>query len=71
MDEIAFHHIKCGASDSIRFIFDETKADKTGEFVQDKNCYANLFKPSMCFPLSLACWICLCAEKLEKLCFCL
>ena len=31
VDAIAFHQIKCGASDSIKFKFDETKADKTGE----------------------------------------
>ena len=31
VDAIAFHQIKCGASDSIKFKFDETQADKTGE----------------------------------------
>jgi hypothetical protein len=38
MDAIAFHQISCGALDSIKFKFDKTKADKTGEFVQEKNC---------------------------------
>ena len=57
VDGLAFHHIKSGASDSIKFKYDETKADKTGEFVQEKNCYANPLKPHVCFFLALGCWI--------------
>ena len=29
---LVFHNVKSGVSDSIKFKFDETKADKTGEF---------------------------------------
>ena len=62
VDGLSFHHIKSGASDSIKFKYDETKADKTGEFVQEKNCYANPLKPHVCFFLALGCWISLNAE---------
>ena len=69
MDEKSFNHINSDSSVSNKFIFEKTKAEKTGEVVHDKNCLAKQFKPSMCFLLSLACWICLCAEKLEKTVF--
>ena len=65
VDGLAFHNIKCGTSDSIKFKFDETKADKTGEFVQEKNCYANPLNGYLCYFLALACWISLNAERLE------
>ena len=45
VDSLSFHNIKIGTSDSIKFKYDETKADKTGEFVQEKNCYANPLQP--------------------------
>jgi len=68
VDELSFHHIKSGASDSIKFKYDETKADKTGEFVQEKNCYANPLKPHVCFFLGLGFnWISLNAEQLETM----
>jgi hypothetical protein len=38
---IALHNIKRGVSDSIQVKYHETKMDKSGEFVQTKNCYAN------------------------------
>ena len=50
---LAFHNVKIGVSDSIKFKFDETKADKTGEFVQENNCYANPINPHLCFFLAL------------------
>ncbi|KAL7538044.1 hypothetical protein ACHAXR_008244 [Thalassiosira sp. AJA248-18] len=65
VDSLAFHNIKSGASDSIKFKYDETKADKTGEFTQEKNCYANPLEPHLCFFLALGCWISLSAETLE------
>ena len=43
------------------------KANKTGEFVQEKNCYANPLKPHVCFFLALGCWISLNAERLETM----
>ena len=65
VDSLAFHNIQRGDSDSIKFKYDETKSDKTGEFVQEKNCYANPHKPYVCFFLALAIWISLSAEVLE------
>ena len=47
VDQLSLHNIKSGASDSIKFKCDETKADKTGEFVQEKNCYTNLVEASV------------------------
>ena len=41
VDCLPFHNIKHGISDSIVFKYDETKMDKTGEFVQEKNVYSN------------------------------
>ena len=70
IDSLAFHNIKSGTSDSIKFKFDETKADKTGEFTQEKNCYANPLTAHLCYFLSLGCWISLNAKRLattEKL----
>jgi hypothetical protein len=40
----ALYNLKRGISDSIVFKYDETKMDKTGEFVQEKNVYANPLK---------------------------
>lgn len=70
IDSFAFHNIKSGTSDSIKFKFDETKADKTGEFTQEKNCYANPLTAHLCYFLSLGCWISLNCKRLgttEKL----
>ena len=66
IDVLSFHQHKPGVSDSIKFKFDETKCDKTGEFVQEKNCYANPFKPEVCMLLGLGCWISLNIERLSK-----
>lgn len=64
IDVLSFHNVKQGASDSIKFKFDETKTDKTGEFVQEKNCYANPFNAAVCFFLALGCWISINSERL-------
>ena len=66
VDSLALHCVKRGDSDYIKFKFDETKTDKTGKFVTEKNCYANPFQPYLCFFLALAVWISLNAEVLEK-----
>ena len=66
IDGLSFHHFKSGTSDSIKARFDDTKCDKTGEFFQEKNCYANPFKPHVCFYLALSCWISLNSERLNK-----
>ena len=49
VDSLGFHHFRSGMTDSIKCKFDETKADKTDEFVQEKNCYANPYDPELCF----------------------
>ncbi len=41
VDCLSFHNMKHGISDSIVFKYDETKMDKTGVFVQEKNVYSN------------------------------
>ena len=65
IDCLSFHNIKIGSSDSIKFKYDETKADKTGEFTQEKNCYANPLNAVHCFFLALGCWISIESERLE------
>ena len=54
-----------GVSDSIQFIYDETKMDKSGEFVQTKNCYANPQTPYLCLYLALGCWLSINSESFE------
>ena len=54
VDSLGFRNFKRGTSDSIKVKFDETKSDKTGEFTQEKNCYANPFNPVVCFMTALA-----------------
>ena len=66
VDALLFQNIKCGTSDSIRIKFDETNADETGEFVEEKNCYVNRIEAKKCFFLALGCWISINAEKLES-----
>ena len=64
--QLSLHNIKSGNSDSIKLKYDETKADKTGEFVQEKNCYINPVKANLCFFLSLGAWMSVGAERLES-----
>ena len=66
IDGLAFKNVKSGVSDSIKFKFDDTKADKTGEFVQENNCYANPINPHLCLFLALGCLISVNAEILES-----
>jgi len=66
IDKLSFHNLKIGTSDSIKFKFDETKSDKTGEFVTEKNCYANPFDPGVCLFTALAVWISLNKAVLDK-----
>ncbi|KAL3759839.1 hypothetical protein ACHAWU_007583 [Discostella pseudostelligera] len=47
-------------------IFVWTKADKTGEFTQEKSCYANPLTAHLCYFLSLGCWISLNATRLAS-----
>jgi len=66
VDSLGFRNFKRGTSDSFKVKFDETKSDKTGEFTQEKNCYANPFNPVVCFMTALAVWISLQSELLSK-----
>jgi hypothetical protein len=63
---LTFHNIKSGTSYSIKLKFEETKADKTVKFTQEKNCYANPFLAHLCYYLSLGCWISLNAKRLAS-----
>jgi hypothetical protein len=63
ISSIALHNIKRGVSDSIQFKYDETKMDKSGEFVQAKNCYANPKTPYLCLYLALGCWLSINSES--------
>jgi hypothetical protein len=64
------HFTTCqkGESDSIVFIYDSTKMDQSGDFVQQKNCYSNPLpgREHCCLWLSLACWFAINQEKLTE-----
>jgi len=72
IDCLSLHNLKRGISDSIVFKYDETKMDKTGEFVQEKNCYSNPLKGQehSCLFTALGCYLSvnqehlLCTEKI-------
>ncbi len=69
---ISFHNIKHGFTNSIVFKYDETKMDKMGEFVQEKNVYSNPLAGEipLCFLTALGVYLSLhqgCLVKSEKL----
>ena len=66
IDSVALHSIKRGISDSITFKYDETKVDKTGEFVQEKNVYSNPFQGHLCFFTALGVYLSLHQEHLAE-----
>ena len=65
IDSVALHAIKRGISDSITFKYDETKVDKTGEFVCEKNVYSNPHDPFVCVFTALGCYLSINSEMLE------
>jgi hypothetical protein len=67
VDCLSLHNLKRGISDSIVFKYDETKMDKTGEFVQEKNVYSNPLKGQehLCVFTALGCYLSLYSEQLE------
>ena len=65
VDGLVYHNVNNAVSDSIKSKFGETRADKTGEFVQEKNGYANIFHQQLCYFLTLGCWISANAERLS------
>jgi hypothetical protein len=68
IDCLALHNMSKGESDSIVFIYDSTKMDQSGDFVQQKNCYSNPLpgREHCCLWLSLACWFAINQEKLTE-----
>jgi hypothetical protein len=67
IDCLSLHNLKRGISDSIVFKYDETKMDKTGEFVQEKNCYSNPLKGQehFCLFTALGCYLSVNQERLS------
>ena len=62
-DCLSLHNVKSGISDSIVFEHDETKMDKTGDFVQEKTCYCNPLEDEEHFCLFTALGVYLSANK--------
>jgi hypothetical protein len=67
VDCLSSHNLKRGISDSIVFKYDETKMDKTGDFVQEKNVYSNPLKGQehLCVLTALGCYLSIYSEQLE------
>ena len=57
IDCLSLHNLKRDISDSIVFKYDETKMDKTGEFVQEKNCCSIPFEGSRTFLFVYSSWL--------------
>ena len=72
VDCLSFHIITHGILDSIILKYDETKMDKMGEFVQEKNVYSNPLagQGHLCFFTALGVYLSLhqgCLAETEKL----
>lgn len=66
ISSLGLHNMKVGSGgDSLAFKFDNSKTDQTGEFVQEKNCYANPKQAVLCLYLALGCWISMKSEEFE------
>jgi hypothetical protein len=65
ISSIALHNMKRSVSNSIHFKYNETKVDKSGEFKQTKNCYANPQTAYLCLYLALGCWMSINSESFE------
>jgi hypothetical protein len=67
VDCLSLHNLKRGISDSNVFKYDETKMDKTGEFVQEKNVYSNPLKgqEQLYVFTALGCYLSINSEQLE------
>ena len=64
IDPLSLHNMKLGV-DHIIIKHDSTKADKGGEKLIDKHCYANPKDPQCCLNTSLGIWLCLHQERFE------
>lgn len=65
IDPLAFHNFSNG-SDSIIGKYDDSKADKSGERLSEKNIYANPLDWRMCFWTGFGVWCCLSNQQLLK-----
>lgn len=69
IDPLCFHNFSLG-TDTIVCKYDDSKADKDGEKLSEKNIYANPFDMKMCFWTAMGVYCCLNSERLatsEKL----
>ncbi|KAK1746052.1 hypothetical protein QTG54_002659 [Skeletonema marinoi] len=67
ISSMALHNIRRGtAGDSLAFKYDNSKTDQSGEFVQEKNCYANPQTPYLCLYLALGCYMSINSESFES-----
>ena len=65
VDPLGFHNFSLG-TDSIIGKYDDSKADKSGERLSEKNIYANPFEWKMCFWTGLGVWCSLNSQRLSK-----
>jgi hypothetical protein len=65
IDPLAFHHFALGV-DSIIGKYDDSKADKIGERLSEKNIYANPFNWKMCWWTGMGVYCSVFAEALGK-----
>ena len=65
IDPLGFHNFNLGM-DSIVGKYDDSKADKAGERLSEKNLYANPFNYSMCIFTGLGVWWSLHKERLQE-----
>jgi hypothetical protein len=66
IDPLGFHNFSLGASDSIKVLYDKSKADNKGNYVTPKNLYANPLDPKICPFLSLGVYCTLYNHELGK-----
>jgi hypothetical protein len=65
IDNLGFHNLKIG-NDSIRLKYDDSKADKAGERLSEKNIYANPKDWRLCWWTSFGIWCCLRGNKFKE-----
>jgi hypothetical protein len=65
IDPLGFHNLKLG-NDSIRLKYDDSKADKAGERLSEKNIYANPKDWRLCWWTGFGIWCCLRTNKFKE-----
>ena len=66
VDPLGFHNLRKSQHDSVIFKYDSNKADKKGEKVTPKNCYANPKRPYISMFLALGCYLCIFQNKFKR-----